>query len=169
VGETPGSTARLANLSVGQIPVLSFPSSESVIFPAHLSVQTVSTWMTTSPAGRIWAPILVPIFARLMRSVLRDPVLGLASASAPASDLRSQDPFEVRVVLTGEKDSRYAAVTGAGAYDLTADIAVFAARRLADLNWSQFGVLPPSALCPPAEFFTAASQWGVSFQEGQGD
>jgi short subunit dehydrogenase-like uncharacterized protein len=167
VGEVPGKTTRLADLSSGVLPVLSFPSSESVTFPAHLSAQNVFTWMTTSQAGRFWAPLAIPYFARLMRSVLRDLVLKLVSYPPPPR-LRSQDPFEIRVSLSSPYKACSASVKGTGAYDLTAQIIAFAAERILKNPPALCGVLPPSSLCDPADFFNTAKQWGVNLEVGSG-
>jgi short subunit dehydrogenase-like uncharacterized protein len=168
VGEAPGRTSRLATMSTGELPALSFPSSESVTFPAHLPIQTVSTWMTTSRAGRIWAPIVIPFFARLMRSILRDPVLALVSTQPPATGLRTNDSFEVRVSLANSSETKYASVKGKGAYDLTAQIINFAVSHLLKYDPAVFGVLPPSSLCDASDFFSAAQKWGVTLEIGNG-
>lgn len=169
-GQTPGNATCRTQLSAGQTAALSFPSSESITFPAHLDVQNVYTWMTTSFAGRIVAPVLIPFFSRVLRSVLRDPILSLASISPPPSTgLRSLDPFEIKVTLCNPQESRAVSITGKGAYDLTAHIIGFAAKRLSNEPQVSFGCLPPSALGDPNVFFETAATWGVSVDEVASD
>lgn len=169
-GQSPGNATCRTHLSAGPTAALSFPSSESITFPAHLAVENVYTWMTTSFAGRIFAPVLIPFFSRVLRSVLRDPILSLASISPPPNTgLRSLDPFEIKVTLCNPQESRAVSITGKGAYDLTANIIGFAAEHLLNEPQEAFGCLPPSSLCDPYVFFETASVWGVSIDDAASD
>lgn len=169
-GQAPGMVSRRIHLTSGLMPAISFPSSESVTIPTHIDVQAVHTWMVTSPAGRFFAPVFIPLFARILRSILRDPILHLASLNPPPThELRSHDPFEIKVTLCNPQESRSVSITGKGAYDLTANIICFAAERLMTNPPSTFGCRPPSSLCKPNDFFEVAQSWGVSFSEVASD
>ena len=78
---------------------LNFPSCESVTIPAHLLTRRVDVWMANIRAARFWAPVGIPLFARLSRSILRGLFLGLDAQAM--SDL--DEPQGVVFRMTGSE------------------------------------------------------------------
>jgi len=154
-----------AQLPGGARLALSFPSSEIVTLPKHLPVRQVTTWMTMSRRTIFWASSLAPAGAWLARGPFGRLLLALVSRVAPPppkSGMRSQSPFTIKVTARQGDKSWALTLDGRGVYDLTAEIAAYAAGRLAQPDHDRSGVLPPAlALDPEALLDHAAAHWGV--------
>jgi hypothetical protein len=164
VGEVPGRRRQWFNLVMGRLSALSFPSSECVTIPGHLPIQQVSTWMSGSPWSTFLAPIFIPIFAQFLRSLPGRLVLWGAAQIRTGTAIRSHDPFEIHVQLENAERSSSVSLTGIGAYEITAEIIVYAARKILDPQFCLAGVLPPASLLNPAEFLQESSNWGVKLE-----
>lgn len=169
VRAVPGRRIRRVGLPDGAHRALSFPSSEIVTVPQHVgekaaTLREVTTWMVISWHARFWAPLLVPAFAWLARG----PVGRLIEAllvhvlPPPRSGLRSDAPFTVQVEARCGDEVRRLALMGQGVYDLTAEIAAYAAAQLGRPDYDLAGVLPPAVALQPRAFLDhAAEQWGL--------
>jgi short subunit dehydrogenase-like uncharacterized protein len=165
----PGQRSRRSQLPSGSRPAISFPSSESVTVPGHVPVSTVTTWLAASWHAPYWGPVLLPLFARLVRG----PV-GAALGSAvsrislpPETGMRSRAPFAVLIEAQWRGAVRRLTLTGRGVYELTAEIVAYAASQLARPGYDQAGVLPPAvALDPQALLDHAVDRWGVILSRG---
>lgn len=177
VGQIPGGKVRRFTLPGGITRhALNFPSSESVTLPAHLPVRKVDAWMTTTPGARFWAPVLVPLFARLSRSILRPLILSIAErggaspSTALDESIRADSPFIILVQIRRGGDIRWTAIEGKDPYGLTAEIAVYMAARMTAPEYSVSGLLAPSQAADPAAFLAHAQQhWGLTVTRGTGE
>jgi hypothetical protein len=164
-GEVPGRRGRRFQLLNGSFPAISFPGSESVTFPQHLSVSNVTSWMTAGPGADIWVPILLPYGARLLRSILGKAALWITSRNPRSTDETPgiDHPFEIMIQFTQKGHTRNLALTGKNAYDLTAEILVYAAQAILKPGYHRYGFLPPSGALDPHKFMgKAVSDWGIS-------
>ncbi len=145
-GRLPGSRVRQFDLWYGRKMALSFPSCETVAWPLHVPVQSVGSWMTGSPGMFLWAPLLVPLFALLARSVLRELPLGLLKLYPAVQDgIRSRDEFEVAVfVQRGSGESCRVSVIGQGVYEQTALILARAVGQILSGAVTERGLLSPA-------------------------
>jgi short subunit dehydrogenase-like uncharacterized protein len=163
----PGAHRRQVTLPGGQRPALSFPSCEIVTIPSHVPVRAVSTWMTITPFAYGWAPVLVPLFARLAAGPVGALTLALISRVAlpPETGLRSQVPFVIKVEAKGEAGRAGLVLAGHGVYDLTAELVAYAAAQMLDPGYGRSGVLAPAvALDAQALLDQAAAQWQVPLE-----
>jgi short subunit dehydrogenase-like uncharacterized protein len=160
----PCRETRYVQFSHGPRPVLSFPSSELATIPRHVSVRTVTTWITMSRLAVFWAPVLLPVFAWLARGWLGTLVQVLVSRMfpPPESGIRSQDPFTIKVELCRGRRCRETVLSGKGVYDLTAEIVAYAAGQMITPGYRRCGVLSPAAaLAPDALLDYAVERLGV--------
>lgn len=182
VGQVPGGRVRKFALpgasgsSIFARHALNFPSSESVTLPAHLPVRRVDAWMTTTPGARFWAPVLIPLFARVSRSILRPLILSIAErgGASPAGALdigvRADSPFTILVQVRQGKDIRWTAMQGKDPYGLTAKIAAYMAARMTAPGYERSGLLAPSQAADPAQFLAHAQEhWGLIITQGTGE
>ncbi|MEE8389475.1 MAG: saccharopine dehydrogenase NADP-binding domain-containing protein [Anaerolineae bacterium] len=161
----PGGETRRDQLPDGIRRVLSFPSSETVTIPSHVSVRRVTTWMTFSRPLVLWGPLLVPIFAWLARGPVGAIVMAMASQVAPPPEtgMRSQALFSVQVELRRGGAGQTLTLTGKGVYDITAEIIAYAAGRMIQPGYDRSGVLAPAvAFDPQALLDHAIAEWGVT-------
>jgi hypothetical protein len=166
-GQIPGGKVRKFNLPGGSIYGLLFPSSESVTVPAHIPVRRVDAWMSTSPSAWFWAPIGVPLLARLSRSILRGLILKIAALGSLEPGDEVQSPFTIYVQASRGAQVRWMQLTGVDPYGLTARIAGYAARELTHGDYAKSGNLPPSQAFDPAAFLgLAVREWGLTLSEG---
>lgn len=170
-GKIPGGEVRRFPIGAGSRYALLFPSAESVTLPAHLPVLRIDTWMSTTPGARFWAPLLVPLFARLSRSILRGLILKVAgsgaSAEAPQQGLREDSPFNIRVVATQGAKSGWMEMEGHDPYGLTAEIAAYAARVMTAEGYAHAGMLAPAqAFDSKALIDYANNHWGLVVRQG---
>ncbi len=167
VKERPGGETRRFELPAGTRHALSFPSSEIVTVPGHLPARRVTAWLTISAGARFWAPILVPLFARLARGPVGQLVEVLITRVSPPPEagVRSAAPFAVKVEVQGSGKAQAMTLTGRGVYDLTAEIVAYTAARLAQPGYDRAGVLAPAAALDPRAFLDhAAAEWDVSLR-----
>lgn len=154
---------------VRPLHALSFPSCEAVTVPAHLPVRAVTTWMTTTPGARYWAPVLVPLFARLARSILGPLAVRLAGRGAlqATNEQRQTDHFTITVTARRGEESSAMALLGHDVYGLTAEIMAYYARAMLAPDYQPAGVLAPAqAVDPTALLDTAVAHWNVTRQTG---
>jgi short subunit dehydrogenase-like uncharacterized protein len=170
-GQAPGAASRRFELPGGQIPALSFPSSESVTVPLHLSTRRVDAWMTTTAAGGILGPVFVPFLARLSRSILRPLILraaasgGLSPENAGAASSLTDSPFTITVEAARGDDKRALTLQGRDPYALTAEIVLYAAKHILTPGFSGAGFLAPSQLFNPHSFLAFAQEhWGIKLR-----
>ena len=115
---------------------LNFPSCESVTIPTHILTRRVDVWMANIRAARFWAPVGIPLFARLSRSILRGLFLRMASSgtlpTAGALDvgLHGASPFTLYVEARRAGEQAWMTLEGEDPYGLTAEIVTYAARQL---------------------------------------
>lgn len=185
VGALPGGHVRRFELPAshpGDGPMvrhgLSFPSCETVTIPSHLPVRRVDTWMATTPGARFWAPIAVPIFARLSRSILRPLLLAMASKGGISREkaldtgLRTDSPFTIYASARQGQRTRWMALQGKDPYGLTAEIALYLARKLTGsdqqpADTALTGFLAPSQALGAADFLAyAQAHWGLTMMKG---
>ncbi|MGD8465553.1 MAG: saccharopine dehydrogenase NADP-binding domain-containing protein [Anaerolineae bacterium] len=164
---TPCREGGRVQLPHGPRPILSFPSSEIVTVPHHLAVHQVKTWTTVSWHALSWAPLVLPVFAWLVRG----PVGRLVEVAVtrisppPQRGLRSADPFVIRIEAHRADEQQALILTGKGVYDLTAEIVAYAANQMAQPSYGKAGVLPPArALDPQALLDEAVAHWTVDLQ-----
>ncbi|MBN1660210.1 MAG: saccharopine dehydrogenase NADP-binding domain-containing protein [Anaerolineae bacterium] len=164
VRSIPGRHMRQADLPHGVRTAISFPSSETVTVPAHVSVHEVTTWMVISHRAGTWAPLLVPAFARLASTSLGGLLEALIARVMPPPDsgLRSDAPFTIQVAARRGDDAYPLTLAGQGVYDLTAEIVAYAAGVLHADGYDRAGVLPPALALDPYAFLThAVTHWHV--------
>ncbi len=169
-GDIPGRRARRVRLPEGLRPALSFPSSEIATLPAHIPVRCVTTWTVTSENAPRWAPMVVPVFARLARGAVGRLVVALSERLSPPPEtgLRSQAPFLIKVALLRKDAQQTLLLTGRGVYERTADIIAYAAQQLADQGYDRSGVLAPAAALDPAALLAhAVAHWGVEIVKSE--
>jgi short subunit dehydrogenase-like uncharacterized protein len=181
-GQIPGRKVRQFSIPGDKQPIkhftLNFPSCESIAVPTHLPVQQVNAWMTTSRGVRFWGPVFVPLLSRLSRSILRGPILTIASLGGKASsasfpsgspkdmEQRKGSSFAIFIVARSAKKERAALLSGADPYGLTAEIMAYAARQLTEPGYNQKGVLAPAlAFDPSALIGYAQENWSLTFLE----
>ncbi|MBN2502174.1 MAG: saccharopine dehydrogenase NADP-binding domain-containing protein [Anaerolineales bacterium] len=165
IGAVPCQEVRDFELPDGHKATLSFPSSEIVTVPQHIATRRVDTWTTVSKGAHLWAPTAVPAFAWLARGPFGALVSALVSRMAPPPEtgMRTQAPFTIKLEAMQASQTRTITLQGHGAYDLTAEIAVYAARHMLQPNFSRSGVLAPAqALDPQAFLDHAAEHWNVT-------
>jgi short subunit dehydrogenase-like uncharacterized protein len=168
IGAVPGRETRSFNLPSGRKPTLSFPSSEIVTVPQHVETRRVSAWTTLSKGAHLWAPHVVPAFAWLARGPVGALVSAVVARMAPPPDsgMRTQAPFTILLQAVQGAKTRTLTIQGHGAYDLTAEIAVYAAHHMLSADFAQSGVLAPAqALDPQAFLDYAAEHWDVTITE----
>ena len=150
------------------------PSSESVTLPLHLPVRRIDVWMGAAPGARFWVPVIIPLFARLSRSILRPLILHLAASGGksagdiPSEGLNTNSPFTILISVRQGHRSRWMTLSGSDPYGLTAEIAVYAARQLADETRESGLLAPAQALDPGAFLDYARLKWGLVIHEGEG-
>jgi short subunit dehydrogenase-like uncharacterized protein len=171
-GRIPGGAVRQFTLPDGPRWAAIMPSSESVSLPSHLPVQRVDAWMTTAPSARFWMPVILPLLARLSRSILRDLILTIAARGGytpEAHGSRLDDPgraaaspFQITVQLRRPSGTHAITLQGNDPYGLTARIIAYYARRMTSPGYAQSGFLAPSQAVEPAQFLHEAEQrWGI--------
>jgi hypothetical protein len=166
-GQIPGGKVRKFDLPGGAAYGILFPSSESVTLPAHIPVRRVDTWMAASPSARYWAPIGVPLLARMSRSILRGLILNIAARGGLEPGVEIQSPFTIYVQAKRESQVRWMQLTGLDPYGLTSQIAVYAARQFLQSGYAKSGNLAPSQAFDPAAFLGfAVREWGLTLSEG---
>jgi short subunit dehydrogenase-like uncharacterized protein len=161
----PGREGRRVQLPDGPRPALSFPSSEIVTVPGHVPVRQVTTWLTVSWHALFWAPVLIPIFAWLARGPVGRLVEAVISRAFPPPEggLRSDASFVVRVEARRDGVCRSLTLSGKGVYDLTGEIAAYAAGQMAQPDFDRAGVLAPAAaLDPRALLDHAVDHWEIT-------
>lgn len=168
----PGRKSWRSQLPTGTRPAISFPSSESVTVPRHVPVSTVTTWLAASWHAPYWGPVLLPLFAWLVRGPAGAAISAAVSQVflPPEMGMRSQAPFAVLVEAQQRDTIRRLALTGQGVYELTAEIVAYAASQLARPGYDRAGFLPPAvALDARALLDHAVARWGVTLSsEGAG-
>lgn len=176
-GQIPGRRVRRFDLPGGPRYALTFPSCESITLPAHLPLKRVDTWFCIPTWTRFIAPLLVPLLARLSRSILRPLILNLAarggaaaSDAAPGAGLKTDSSFVIAARAARGTAVRTVFLQGSGAYDITAKIITYAAQQMTQPGYSRRGFLAPAeALDHQALLCYAQENWGISLQIKDGD
>jgi hypothetical protein len=148
---------------------LRFPSCEAVTVPANLPVRSVTTWMSTAPSARFWAPLVIPLLARLSRSILGPLAVRLAGSGGlrAGQPQRQDDSFTIVVTATRGKQSNSLVLAGSDVYGLTAEIIAYFACAMLKPDFQQAGVLSPAQAVDPAAFLkTAEVEWNVTRIKG---
>lgn len=168
-GQMPGGRTRRFDLSGASIPAISIPSCESITVPAHLPVRRVDVWNSVSPLLRAVAPLVVPLLARLSRSMLRGLVLriaergGLSTEAAP--EAAGDAPFSIYARAARGDSARALSLTGRGPYPLTAEIIAYFARQMLQPGFDRRGMLAPAQAVDPADFLAYAQEhWELALQ-----
>jgi short subunit dehydrogenase-like uncharacterized protein len=175
-GQVPGAEVRQFRIPTDAPTIdryaIAFPSCESITVPAHLPVQQVNPWLATTRGARRWAPVFVPLFARLSRSIFRGLFLRLAAgggvnpAGAMENGLRADSPFKIYIeAVRGQRKSSLL-LSGQDPYGLTAEIITYAALQLTRPEYKRRGLLAPAQAFDPIEFLDyAQANWGLSVVE----
>lgn len=161
-GVAPVSRKRTFHSNGKPIHALSIPSCESVTFPAHIKVKTISVWMSVNRIQALVGPVLIPYYARFLRSIA-GPLLQkwiAFGAPDPRKNASQIAPFWIQVVARLGNENKIAQVQGTHPYHLTAEILTTAARRLLREPPSMYGVLPPSRLLGD-QFLEYAKSWDI--------
>lgn len=173
-GQIPGGKMRRFHLPGGPRDTYLIPSSESVTLPLHVAVRHIDVWMAAAPGARFWVPIVIPLLARLSRSILRPLILklaasgGMSAGETPGAGIKSTSPFSILVTARQGNKSHWMTLSGNDPYSLTAEIAVYAARRLADESHESGLLAPAQVLAPRAFLDHAKMKWGLEIREGEG-
>jgi short subunit dehydrogenase-like uncharacterized protein len=129
---------------------LNFPSCESVTVPAHTPTHRVDVWMANARGARFWAPLAIPLFARLSRGILRRAIPGLAACGALPTfgaldaDRHGSATFTIYVEARRAEKQASLILKGRNPYALTAEILAYTARRLTDPTYRRSGLLSPA-------------------------
>jgi hypothetical protein len=125
--------------------------------------------MTIAPSARFWTPLLIPLLARLSRSILRGLILriaargGISPTDTSAAGQPTGSPFTIYVETRRAEEKRSILLTGQEPYRLTAEIIAYAARQLIDPGYSRSGFLAPAQAFDPQGFLDYAQcNWGIS-------
>ncbi len=174
-GQIPSGRVRSFALPNQKLHALSIPSCESITVPAHQPVKNVHVWMTVPSSARIWAPVSVPLMARLARSILRGMILriaergGVKPEDAAASDKDELAPFTVYTRASRGRKAYWMALEGSGPYKLTAEIIAYYARMMIQPGYNQKGLLAPSQALDPHEVIAyAQNNWGLQLTRDPG-
>jgi short subunit dehydrogenase-like uncharacterized protein len=174
VGQIPGGKVRRFCLPGRERHALSFPSSETVTIPAHIPLRRVDTWMSTTSGARFWAPVAIPLFARMARSILRGLILNVVARNENTAiqaldiGIRDDAPFIVYVSAHRGKESRWIALTGKNPYGITADIVAYSARQLSRSDYEKSGLLAPAQALEPRPFINyAVKHWDITMHQGE--
>jgi short subunit dehydrogenase-like uncharacterized protein len=141
-----------------------FPSAEVITIPRHIEARRVETFMCPledSGLSRA-AAMVVPVVAPVLGPFLRSPIGHLARQSLlSALPHQSREVSGSRFAVVAEARAgfgrSFATVTGENIYELSAQIAVFVARKLA--NSGDFrGVLAPSQVVCGSDALAALAQ-----------
>jgi hypothetical protein len=165
IGAVPCQELRDFELPDGRKTTLSFPSSEIVTVPHHVDTQRVDAWTTISKGAHLWAPTAIPAFAWLARGPFGSLVSAIVSRMAPPPEtgMRTQAPFKITLEAVQGNQTRTVTLQGHGAYDLTAEIAVYAARHMLQPGFGKSGVLAPAQALGPKIFLDhAVEHWNVT-------
>ncbi len=176
-GQIPGGSVRAFTFaedgSEKKQYAYAIPSCESITIPAHLPTRRVDAWMVTAPGARFWTPILIPLLARLSRSILRGLILriaargGISPASIPEAGWPPVSPFTIYVEARRAEEKRAILLTGHNPYRLTAEIIAYAARQMIASDegrgYNRRGFLAPAQAFDPQVFLDYAQcNWGIS-------
>lgn len=165
-GAAPASRSRKFIIDGITHPAISIPSSESVTFPAHLAVNTITTWMTVSPAAGFLGPIFLPFAARFLRSIAGPWIQNLVRSriSQDGKEGNERSSFEIQINLARSGSQKSLTITGMKPYEVTAEILVLAARKIVTAGFDQKGLLPPSAILGSSAFFDAMHAHGIEMR-----
>ena len=168
-GVAPVSRSRKFKIDGKSQPAISIPSSESVTLPAHLAVNTITTWMTVSPLAGIFGPIFYPFAARFLRSIagpwIQNLVRGRLSQAGENGNVKSF--FEIQINMARSGVEKNLTITGEEPYEVTAEILVLAARKIVAADFNQKGLLPPSAILGGSAFFEEMQIHGIGINQAQ--
>jgi short subunit dehydrogenase-like uncharacterized protein len=156
-GVAPVSRSRKFNINGKTHSAISIPSSESVTFPAHLAVNTITTWMTVSPVAGFLGPIFFPFAARFLRSIAGPWIQNLVRSrlSKAGEDGNERSSFEIQINMEKSGTKKALTITGKKPYEVTAEILVLAARKIVAADFNKKGLLPPSVILGSNAFFEA--------------
>ncbi len=122
--------------------------------------------MTVSRGWGFWGPVLLPYFARFMRSIAGKWIYSLVANqrdSVPEED--QNNSFEILIGFreTTEQAWQQARITGKGPYSLTAKIAGYAASYALKSPSLPEGLISPSTLLQSDAFIEEMRSAGVEF------
>jgi short subunit dehydrogenase-like uncharacterized protein len=170
-GQIPGGSVHHFVFPGESLVAYTFPSSESITIPAHIPTRRVDAWMAASTAARFWAPIAIPLLARMSRSILRGTILSLAArgglppVQSPVETRQSPSPFVIYLEAKHKGQAYHSAISGQDPYTLTAQAVTYAARKMLASDYHCAGLLAPSQAFDPAAFIAfAQSHWGLTWQ-----
>jgi short subunit dehydrogenase-like uncharacterized protein len=166
-GEVPGNKTSKFDIHHQTTVALSMPSSESVTLPEHIKVNNINTWINIHSWQRLFAPILVPYYARLLRSILGKLILHSIPERSPRKNIDlSRSPFSILISLTKGSSTRSMTLTGLDPYQLSAKIVAYAAGKILTSDFKGSGLLPPSCAFDPQDFMDlAVATWGISIEK----
>ncbi|MEJ5313990.1 MULTISPECIES: saccharopine dehydrogenase NADP-binding domain-containing protein [Anaerolinea] len=165
-GVVPAGKSAQFSFSTGNRYAIQIPSTEIFSIPWKYPVRNVEVWMTVSREWGFWGPVLLPYFARFMRSIAGKWIYSLTASrreSVPEDD--QNNPFEILIGFREKTEQawRQARITGKGPYSLTAKIAGYAAFFSLKSSSLPEGLITPSTLLQPEAFFEEMHSQGVEF------
>jgi short subunit dehydrogenase-like uncharacterized protein len=141
---------------------ISFPSGEIATVPLHVPALRVKTFFSTpAKVGQLATGIgiALPIAARLAGKGLAKAIS--ARASGPSELRRNETEFLISVRLRRGETRCQSVVRGKDIYGVTGWILAYAAERLLQDEPLPAGVVAPSQILHPREFFRALRKTGV--------
>lgn len=163
VGEAPCSRSAKATISGKRVNLISFPSSESAVIPTHIQTKTVSTWLAVTPVIAAIGPIIIPHYARFLRSIAGPWIQ--KSIRPTSKNSTGNSNFKIHVSAREGNSGKGYLVSGTNPYMLTANIVAHAVSRILGTDNPIFGLLPPSKILGTSGFFEQAKAWGVNLDE----
>jgi short subunit dehydrogenase-like uncharacterized protein len=174
VGDIPGNQVHRFDLPTGSIYALSIPSGETVTIPTHLNTLRVNVWLAVNRAQHFWGPIIVPLLARASRSILREPILGIAGrrnsipTDSVGDNMGKESPFSIYISICKGEELHWMNLSGWNPYLLTAKIVAYAAQKIIESPGKRNGLITPAQAIDPHDFLKIASeQWNVNISEGK--
>ncbi|GAP06712.1 uncharacterized conserved protein [Anaerolinea thermolimosa] len=170
-GYLPGAHAKKEQIHGEWVPVLSIPSGESVTIPTHIPVSTVTVWMRTNAIQAILGPLLIPYFARFLRSIAGPWIQKIITVGSPNPTLhpeKDNESFQISLIAFDHKQGirKTISLSGGNPYVITGEIMADAATRLHQNRVPKYGVIPP-ALVFENSFSEHLSRWGISIHWDQ--
>lgn len=164
-GMVPAGKSSQFQFPSGVQTAIQIPSAEVFSVPWRHPVRSVEVWMTVSRSWGFWGPVVLPYFARFMRSIFGKWVYTLISRHDPLPVEDAESPFEILIGVQEQQEQgwRQALVSGKGPYTLTAKIAGYAASRVLGNTNLPNGLITPSVLFSHGEFMEEMQANGIRF------
>jgi short subunit dehydrogenase-like uncharacterized protein len=171
--ETPPTRIFDFPAPIGPRRVMRYPAADVLTIPRHLSVQRVSTYMTTStlapPRLERFVPLMTRWTGHALRSRARAAVERAVVARWEGSHQRFQDDpttFDIAVRLSGPRGTRAAVVSGRGIFDICGPLTARIADRVLDPAFDRAGYVPAPQVVDAGDFLDALASHAVTYVVG---